>query len=281
MKKFFLFLFLFVAVAALNAQVCYTKADSVRVVQLLNMGRTLSPQANAVLFYARQFINTPYVAHTLEVNDEERLVVNVLEVDCTTFVEYVLALVQCVENKQFTFQAFCDYLAKIRYINGKIHYTKRQHYFTLWMNENEKDGFIQNVSSPNPPYSAVQTVKVNYMTQHVALYKMLNANKEWLPQVRNMEQSINGEKYTYIPKNQLLNNKTLRSTVKSGDIISIITSKNGLDTSHIGFAVWHEDGLHMLHASSIKKKVIEDAQLLRTYMYAHKTHLGIRTAHVL
>lgn len=33
-----------------------------------------------------------YVAHTLEVNDEEKLVVNFDEVDCTTFVEYVLAL---------------------------------------------------------------------------------------------------------------------------------------------------------------------------------------------
>ena len=47
---------------------------------------------NAMLKYGLSFLKTPYVAHTLEVNDEEKLVVNFDEVDCTTFVEYVLAL---------------------------------------------------------------------------------------------------------------------------------------------------------------------------------------------
>lgn len=45
-----------------------------------------------MLKYGLSFLKTPYVAHTLEVNDEEKLVVNFDEVDCTTFVEYVLAL---------------------------------------------------------------------------------------------------------------------------------------------------------------------------------------------
>ena len=47
---------------------------------------------NAMLKYGLNFLKTPYVAHTLEVNEEEKLVVNFDEVDCTTFVEYVLAL---------------------------------------------------------------------------------------------------------------------------------------------------------------------------------------------
>ena len=47
---------------------------------------------NAMQKYGLNFLKTPYVAHTLEVNEEEKLVVNFDEVDCTTFVEYVLAL---------------------------------------------------------------------------------------------------------------------------------------------------------------------------------------------
>ena len=37
-----------------------------------------------MLKYGLSFLKTPYVAHTLEVNDEEKLVVNFDEVDCTT-----------------------------------------------------------------------------------------------------------------------------------------------------------------------------------------------------
>lgn len=40
---------------------------------------------NAMLKYGLNFLKTPYVAHTLEVNEEEKLVVNFDEVDCTTF----------------------------------------------------------------------------------------------------------------------------------------------------------------------------------------------------
>ena len=39
---------------------------------------------NVTLKYALKFINTPYVAHTLEINDQEQLVINLKEVDCTT-----------------------------------------------------------------------------------------------------------------------------------------------------------------------------------------------------
>lgn len=39
------------------------------------------------------FLDIPYVAHTLEVTDgEEELIINCDEVDCTTFVEYTLAM---------------------------------------------------------------------------------------------------------------------------------------------------------------------------------------------
>lgn len=44
-----------------------------------------------MLTNGRMFIGTPYVAATLERGDEEQLIINREEVDCTTFVEYVLA----------------------------------------------------------------------------------------------------------------------------------------------------------------------------------------------
>ena len=93
-----------------------------------------------------------------------------------------------------------------------------------------------------------------------------------------METSINGLKCYYIPKASLTDSKLLRQTIHNGDIIAIITSLKGLDTSHIGIAVWHKDGLHMLNASSIHHKVVEEPKLLRTYMLKHPSQLGIRIA---
>ena len=45
-----------------------------------------------MLTNAQTFIDTPYTAHTLEMDDEEDLIINCDEVDCTTLVEYVLAM---------------------------------------------------------------------------------------------------------------------------------------------------------------------------------------------
>ena len=64
--------------------------------------------------------------------------------------------------------------------------------------------------------------------------------------------------------------------IHNGDIIAIVTNKKGLDTSHLGIAIWHTNGLHMLNASQIREKVVEEAMTLRQYMEKHPSQLGIR-----
>ena len=204
--------------------------------------------------------------------------VNLRQLDCTTYVETVLALTRCLEQNKLTFAAFCHNLRMIRYNEGVVSYPSRQHYFTYWIQQNEKKGIVKDIQAPNPPFSAVQKVNTNYMTTHIELYPMLLQNKSCISHIRAMETSINGLKCYYIPKASLTNSKLLRQTIHNGDIIAIITSLKGLDTSHIGIAVWHKDGLHMLNSSSIHHKVVEESMLLRTYMLKHPSQLGIRIA---
>ena len=64
--------------------------------------------------------------------------------------------------------------------------------------------------------------------------------------------------------------------IKEGDIIAIVTASEGLDVSHVGFAHWHGDTLHMIHASSTAGKVIDDSTPLADYLARRKSHLGIR-----
>lgn len=259
---------------SVSAQVQYQREDSLRVMQLLDEAPR---NGNLLVHFARQLLDVPYVGHTLEPNDKERLIINLRELDCTTMVENALALSLCVRDSLYSFEAFCHILQKIRYIQGdEPAYVKRLHYFTSWIEDNTAMGFCREIQSPNPPFTALQTIQVNYMTQHPDLYRMLKVNPGDIPGIREQEQAINGRQYRYIPQEQLTNTALLRRTIHDGDIIAIITTIAGLDTQHIGIAVWHDDGLHLLNASSIHHKVVEEPMTLRQYLYQHKTMPGIR-----
>lgn len=95
-----------------------------------------------------------------------------------------------------------------------------------------------------------------------------------------MERKFDGKSYIYIPKEKLKYPELLKSTIKDGDIIAIVTNKKGLDISHIGFAVWHRGNIHLLNASSIHKKVIEEPMTLYQYMMRHPSQIGIRIIRV-
>lgn len=64
--------------------------------------------------------------------------------------------------------------------------------------------------------------------------------------------------------------------IKNGDIIAITTNIKGLDVVHTGFACWVDGKLHLLHASSVMKKVILDSQTLFEYSKNKKAHTGVR-----
>lgn len=61
-----------------------------------------------------KYLDVPYVAHTLEADGPEELVINCDEVDCTTLVEYVLAetLTPKLADGDISESAFADNLQK-------------------------------------------------------------------------------------------------------------------------------------------------------------------------
>lgn len=234
-------------------------------------------KTNFPLYFARKFLDVPYVAHTLEVNDDEQLVINVEELDCTTLVETVTALTLCAYRKEFTYAAYQNNLRNMRYRDGVINgYPSRIHYFTDWIMSNQQAGIVSEIQQPNPPFTAVQTVKVSYMSEHPQSYKALKAHPEYVSEIREMEQRITGQKFRFIPKSEVKNTAAVREAVHDGDIIAITCNKPGLDIAHLGFAVWRKDGLHLLNASQLHKKVVEEPMTLYQYLQKHPSHTGIR-----
>ena len=261
-----------------KAQVTYQKADSVTVCSLLAKANTKT----STLWFARQFLGVPYVAHTLELNDKEQLVVNTRELDCTTLVETVTALTLCAQQGKKTWNDYLTTLKTLRYRQGKLDgYTSRLHYFSDWIRDKQSMKIIKEIQSPNPPFTAVQRVNVNYMSTHPTAYKALKAQPELVPVIRQQEQSLNTVKARYIPKSALRRStKALRQAVHDGDIIAITCNKKGLDIAHLGFAVSKKDGLHLLNASMIHKKVVEEPMTFYQYLQKHPSHTGIRVLRI-
>jgi hypothetical protein len=109
------------------------------------------------------------------------------------------------------------------------------------------------------------------------VYKALKAQPELVPIIRQQEQQLTGVKARYIPKSALRRStKALRQAVKDGDIIAITCNKKGLDIAHLGFAIWQKDGLHLLNASMIHKKVVLEPMTFYQYLQKHPSHTGIR-----
>lgn len=259
----------------------YSQSDISRINSLLREASQLKEKPKSwMLWFGKKFIGVPYVGGTLDRAEEEKLVINTSELDCTTFVEIVTALTRCMSgNGKRDFSDFCRQLQHVRYINGEIAYEKRQHYFTVWISDNAEEGIVTDIQN-NLPFTKVQHVSVNWMTTHQQSYKMLKNNAKRLQGIKALEEQISGKSYRYIPKEQIVDSRLFRNTIHNGDILVMITNKKGLDTTHIGIASWHQDGLHMLNASSIHKKVIDEPMLLRTYMMKHPSQIGIRVCRV-
>ena len=274
MRYRLLYILLLLPAVWAKAQVTYQKADSLTVCSLLAKANTKT----STLWFARQFLGVPYVAHTLELNDKEQLVVNTRELDCTTLVETVTALTLCAQQGKKTWNDYLTTLKTLRYRQGKLDgYTSRLHYFSDWIRDKQSMKIIKEIQSPNPPFTAVQRVNVNYMSTHPTAYKALKAQPELVPVIRQQEQSLNMVKARYIPKSALRRStKALRQAVHDGDIIAITCNKKGLDIAHLGFAVWKKDGLHLLNASMIHKKVVEEPMTFYQYLQKHPSHTGIR-----
>ncbi len=278
MRYRLLYILLLLPAVWAKAQVTYQKADSVTVCSLLAKANTKT----STLWFARQFLGVPYVAHTLELNDKEQLVVNTRELDCTTLVETVTALTLCAQQGKKTWNDYLTTLKTLRYRQGKLDgYTSRLHYFSDWIRDKQSMKIIKEIQSPNPPFTAVQRVNVNYMSTHPTAYKALKAQPELVPVIRQQEQSLNTVKARYIPKSALRRStKALRQAVHDGDIIAITCNKKGLDIAHLGLAVWKKDGLHLLNASMIHKKVVEEPMTFYQYLQKHPSHTGIRVLRI-
>ena len=216
MKLFHSVIFLMLLVSACGAKqkqetgnqqaeykMVYETQDSIILEQVLNeLAEAKDSPTSVLIKKAGEFFKeTPYVAHTLE-REEEQLIINLRGLDCTTYAENCLALVNTVKSDNPSLERFADDLRRVRYRDGKIDgYPSRLHYFSDWIHENEKKGLVKNVSKEiaNRPY----TKTVNFMSTHPESYRQLKNSSELVEKIAEKEQEISEREMYYIPVEEI------------------------------------------------------------------------------
>jgi len=224
-----------------------------------------------VIKVAKLFLQTPYVAGTLEGNEKEKLVVNLRELDCTTYLENVVVLSELFSRKKVQTGDFVKELERLRYRSGKLtDYSSRLHYFSDWIFENEKKGIVKNITAEIGGIKYNKTI--NFMSSHVDSYQALKADTNLVAKIREIENEINKRELFYLPEEQIQN---AEDKIQNGDIIAITTQIKGLDISHVGIAIHVNNRLHLLNASSRQKKVVISDLPLAEMLMQSKYQSGI------
>ena len=249
--------------------------DRVSIEKWLQEAVLLPKDSCRTLHFAKKMLGVPYVAGTLDGNEEEQLVVLVDSLDCTTFVETVLAF--CIADKrgERDYEGFKKALTQIRYRDGILNgYTSRLHYFSDWIRNNEQMGFVKECTSETA-CSQPKELWLDFMTTHVDSYLPMKKNPELVKEMASHEKNWQGTVVSYIPKEKL-NLPPEELKIKDGDVLALVTNIKGLDVVHVGFAFWKDNQLHLLHASSSAKKVIEDPKTQYESSKNTKAHIGVR-----
>ncbi|HND86696.1 MAG TPA: DUF1460 domain-containing protein [Saprospiraceae bacterium] len=230
--------------------------------------------AALALAMGRSFLGLPYVSGTLDRSEQESLVINFSEMDCWTHVECSVAL--ALTGPQGTFEDYRQHLRKLRYWGGTVEgYGSRLHYFTGWLLQAEKLGILQDLTRDlgGIPYAK----RVGYISARPQKYPKIK-DELTLRQLRGAETRINKHSWFYIPKARVSSKEHL---LREGDLIVLTSAKADLDVSHQGFAVRRNGRIHLLHASSLSKKVIISAQPLAQYLAKQRGQSGIMVARLL
>jgi hypothetical protein len=224
-----------------------------------------------ILKIGNDFKGTPYVGNTLDISNEENLIVNLRELDCTTFVENCVAIARTVKSGEPTFERFVKELETIRYRNGKPNgYTSRLHYFGEWIIDNEAKGVVTDIDSQIGGVKC--PIKVNFMSTHPDSYPQLKANPALIKEIKQIENKVSAKQFFFIPREKIAAHE---SQIKDGDIVALVTRIQGMDVSHVGLLFKKDGRVYFLHAPLSGGKVETTKVPLADYLKNSKNTTGI------
>jgi len=225
-----------------------------------------------VACFGRALEGIPYVAGTLEGPGPEVCRVTTDGFDCVTFMELALDLARTVRTgREPTAEDVTDAITFTRYRGGRLDgYASRLHYTSEWIADNITKGVLEDVT---PSLGGVRfPLQVGFMSAHPESYPALSANPALVDSMRRIERRINATRRTHVPRNRVV---AIEPKLRTGDLVAITTSVQGLDYAHTGMIVRDSSGARLLHASSKGGRVMLDDRIGAWMARAPRSFTGI------
>ncbi len=212
---------------------------------LLRQSWSIDDMAGRIDFLSARFTYSKYKESTLigDAETPEVFVINLKEIDCFTYIDYVEAM-----TLSRSYAEFRENLRNIRYRSGILSFENRNHFFTDWREFNAD--IIEDVTAHIAGDKGIQ------------IKKTLNLKEDGTTFLSGI-QPVNRQ-LTYIPSRKV--DDELLEKLKTGDFVGIYTETHGLDVSHVGIITIENKILYLRHASSASdyKKVVD--QDLKDYL---------------
>ena len=162
--------------------------------------------------------------------------------DCMTYVEHVLAM--AASSKAAYHDEFLCRLIDIMFDAGgqSLMNHHRNHFTSLWADVNERKGYLINIAR-NHPQAAKRELFLNRVGNNRTFYvedRFLIAEKL--------------QQMWYFPAATVLDR---RAPLVSGDIVAMVTDKEGLDVTHMAFYIEHAGKRWLRHASLKLNRIVD------------------------
>jgi hypothetical protein len=194
--------------------------------------------------------------------------------ECLTLVESSLALARCVWRGTRQTECFLRGLEALRYRQGVVDgYASRLHYFEDWLGDNAQRGLVKVISADLG--GVFVSHPFFFMTKHPARYPALS-DAATRTAILQAESRLAHTPMAVIPRELL---KDVQATLHNGDIVGITSQTPGIFVRHTGFVSRSPDGVtHLLHASSLRGRVMLTREDLADYVLGQKDRRGVIVA---
>jgi hypothetical protein len=210
-----------------------------RINELLDKASFIDRPGERIAYLSENYLNTKYKEATL-IGSQDRsevLVIDLEQVDCLTFIEYIEAM-----RISKSFSDFKENLKRVRYRSGSLSFTNRKHFFTDW--KAFHSDFVVDVTRE------IGGDKCKEVS------KRLNEKQDGMLFVPGV--SCRLREIVYFQSIHV--DDAVMSKLRTGDYSGIYSKEDGLDVSHTGIFIGKQNKNYLRHASSVNKyrKVIDE-----------------------
>ncbi len=236
------------------------------------------PLPQRIVRVGREFLGTPYVNYTLEIDDRiEAPSVNLQGMDCWTYYENSLAFARMLAYKPGPYkpQDMLHMIEVERYRSGTCNgnYLSRMHHLEEVFHDNQRRGLAENITPRIPGAVRIQR-EIREMTVQWKAYRYLKNDPSLIGPMGRIEAKVSGLPVSHIPKDRVA---AIEKYLQNGDICAITTNHPGGYTSHVGMIIRIKDRAYFTHATSDRDKgrmVIIDRPISE-YVNGAGKHAGI------